>query len=73
MAILPWVELAHAQTGLMWFLGAALTIARIIYAYGVITKYSPSIRRAIGFFGTWFVYVVGSLACVYYGVIGVNF
>lgn len=66
------LELVHAQTWLVWFLGATLTIARLIYAYGVITKYGPSIGRAIGFFGTWFVYVVGSLACVYYGVIGVN-
>lgn len=67
------LELAHAQTWLVWFLGATLTIARIIYTYGVITKYGPSIGRAIGFFGTWFVYVVGSLVCVYYGVMDVIF
>lgn len=55
---------------LVWLLGATLTIARIIYAWGVIRTYGPSIGRAIGFFGTWFVYIAGSIACIYYGLIG---
>lgn len=67
------LELTGAQTGLVWFLCVTLTIARIIYAYGVITKYGLSVGRAIGFFGTWFVYVVGSLGCVYYGFTSINF
>lgn len=61
------LELMDSQTWLVWLLGGTLTLARIIYSYGVITTYGPSIGRAIGFFGTWFVYIVGSLACVYYG------
>lgn len=61
------LELMHSQTWLLWLLGVTLTVARIAYAYGVITTYGPSLGRAIGFFGTWFVYVVGSLACIYYG------
>ncbi len=64
------LELMHAQTELVWLLGVTLTVARIVYAYGVITRYGPSTGRAIGFFGTWFVYIVGSSACVYYGFKG---
>lgn len=63
------LELMQAQPWLVWLLGTTLTLARIIYAWGVIRTYGPSIGRAIGFFGTWFVYVVGSLACIYYGLI----
>lgn len=66
------LELMQAQTWLVWLLGTTLTIARVIYAYGVITKYGPSIGRAIGFFGTWFVYVGGSLMCIYYGLRGIT-
>lgn len=62
------LELMHSQTWLVWLLGGVLTLARIVYAYGVITTYGPSVGRAVGFFGTWFVYIVGSLACVYYGL-----
>jgi hypothetical protein len=51
---------------LVWLLGGTLTLSRLIYAYGIITKYGPSVARAIGFFATWFVYVIGSLACIYY-------
>lgn len=65
------LELMHSLTWLVWILGVTLTVARISYAYGVITTYGPSLGRAIGFFGTWFVYVVGSLACIYYGFQGI--
>ena len=61
------LELMQAQSGLIWLLGGALTIARIAHAYGLITKYGPSISRAIGFFLTWFVYIISSIACLYYG------
>lgn len=64
------LELMHSQIWLVWLLGGTLTIARISHAFGVITKYGPSIGRATGFFLTWFVYVVGSLACIYYGLRG---
>ncbi len=65
------LELMQSPTWLVWLLGGTLTIARIIYAYGVISRYGPSLGRAIGFFATWFVYIVGSLACIYSGFMGV--
>lgn len=64
------LELMQAQSRLIWLLGGALTIARIAHAYGLITKYGPSISRATGFFLTWFVYIIGSVACLYYGFQG---
>jgi uncharacterized membrane protein YecN with MAPEG domain len=60
------LELMQLQAGLVWLLGVTLTVARVAHAYGVITQYGPSIGRAIGFFATWFVYIVGSVACLYY-------
>jgi len=53
------LELMQSPTWLVWLLGGTLTISRIIYAYGVITRYGPSLGRAVGFLGTWFVYIVG--------------
>jgi hypothetical protein len=61
----------HSQNWLLWFLGSALTIARIAHAWGVITTYGPSPGRAFGFFLTWLVYIVGAAACVYYGFAGI--
>jgi uncharacterized protein len=46
------LELMPSPKELVWLLGGTLTIARIAYAYGVITTYGPSVGRAIGFFGT---------------------
>lgn len=60
------LELMQAPVWLVWLLGSMLTVARIAHAYGVITKYGPSIGRATGFFLTWFVYIIGSIACLYY-------
>lgn len=65
------LELMHSQTWVLWLLGGTLTVARIVYAWGVIRTYGPSVGRAIGFFATWFVYVVGASACVYYGFKGI--
>lgn len=64
------LEMMQAQGWVVWLLGGTLTIARIAHAYGLITKYGPSISRAIGFFLTWFVYIIGSIACLYYGYQG---
>lgn len=64
------LELMHSQTWLVWLLGSTLTVSRIAHAWGLIKTYGPSPGRAIGFFGTWFVYLVGASACVYYGFIG---
>jgi len=64
------LELMQVQTWLLWLLGSSITIARISHAWGLIKTYGPSPGRAIGFFLTWFVYIVGSLACIYYGFRG---
>lgn len=66
------LELAPSPAWLVWLLGGTLAIARVFHAWGLIQIYGPSPARAIGFFGTWFVYIVGSLACLYYGIIGLG-
>lgn len=66
------LELMRSPTWLLWLLGGTLTLARIIYAWGVIKTYGPSIGRAVGFFATWFVYILGSTACIYYGFVGLR-
>ncbi|MBH8551457.1 MAPEG family protein [Nostocaceae cyanobacterium CENA357] len=63
------LELMQAQTWLLWLLGSSLSAARIAHAWGLIKTYGPSPGRAFGFFLTWFVYVFGSIACIYYGVV----
>ncbi|MEG3436824.1 MAPEG family protein [Pannus brasiliensis CCIBt3594] len=65
------LEFANAPAALLWLLGSALTSGRVAHAWGLITTYGPSPGRAIGFFLTWFVYLLGSGACVYYGLTGV--
>ena len=65
------LELNGASIWLLWFLGIVLTLARIAHAWGVITTYGPSPLRATGFFLTWIVYLLGSGACLFYGVAGV--
>jgi hypothetical protein len=66
------LELMSAASWLVWSLGGLLTIARIAHAWGLVQTYGPSPGRAIGFFGTWLVYLVGSFACLYYGFTGLN-
>ena len=63
------LELMQA-TALVWLLGSTLTVARIAHAWGLIKTYGPSPGRAIGFFLTLFVYLVGAIACIYYGIKG---
>jgi hypothetical protein len=60
------LELMHSPSGLLWLLGSALTIGRVTHAWGLIITYGPSPMRAVGFFLTWFVYIVGAGACIYY-------
>lgn len=62
------LEFMQASTGLLWLLGTTLIVSRIFHAWGVIETYEPSPKRAIGFFGTWFVYIMGSAACLYYSL-----
>jgi uncharacterized protein len=64
------LELMKVSGWLLWLLGSTLTLGRIAHAWGVITTYGPSPGRAIGFFLTWFVYILGAGACIYYGVKG---
>ncbi|OKH36598.1 glutathione S-transferase [[Phormidium ambiguum] IAM M-71] len=63
------LELMQAATALIWMLGAILIVARIAHAWGLIQTYGPSPGRAIGFFGTWLVYIIGSIACLYYSIL----
>jgi uncharacterized protein len=65
------LELMSSPSWLLWLLGSTLAVARIIYAWGIIETYGPSIKRATGFFATWFVYIIGAIACIYYGFQGV--
>jgi uncharacterized membrane protein YecN with MAPEG domain len=62
------LELMNAASVLIWFLGSCLTIARIAHAWGLIKTYGPSPGRAFGFFLTWFVYLIGGGACIFYSV-----
>jgi uncharacterized membrane protein YecN with MAPEG domain len=62
------LEFMQASTYLLWLLGVTLIVSRIFHAWGVVETYGPSPKRAIGFFGTWFVYIVGSTACLYYSL-----
>jgi uncharacterized membrane protein YecN with MAPEG domain len=65
------LELMPSPIWLLWLLGSALTVGRIAHAWGLIKTYGPSPGRAIGFFLTWFVYIIGAGACIYYGVAGI--
>jgi uncharacterized protein len=62
------LEVAQAPSGLVWGLGTLFFLARIAHAIGLLTTYGPSIARAIGFFSTWMVYLIGSFACLYFGL-----
>lgn len=68
LLVLVALELMQAPAELLWGLGATLILSRIAHAWGVIQTYGPSPARAIGFFGTWLVYIVGSVACLYYSL-----
>ncbi len=59
------LELMQSSDWVVWLLGVTLTIARIAHAWGLIKTYGPSPGRAVGFFLTWFVYLVGAGACIY--------
>lgn len=64
------LELMYSPPWMLWLIGGALTIGRVAHAWGLITTYGPSPGRAIGFFLTWFVYIVGAGTCIYYGITG---
>jgi uncharacterized protein len=63
------LELMHSSSWMLWLLGSALTIGRLAHAWGLITTYGPSLGRAVGFFLTWLVYIVGAGACVYNSIV----
>jgi uncharacterized protein len=64
------LELMHSSPWMPWLLGSALTVGRVAHAWGLIITYGPSPGRAVGFFLTWLVYIVGASACIYYGILG---
>jgi uncharacterized protein len=64
------LELMNSSPWILWLIGSALTIGRVSHAWGLIATYGPSPGRAVGFFLTWFVYIVGAGACIYSGVVG---
>ena len=64
------LELMHSPPWMLWLIGSALTIGRFAHAWGLLKTYGPSPGRAIGFFLTWFVYVVGAGSCIYYAITG---
>ncbi|MDZ8024001.1 MAG: MAPEG family protein [Nostoc sp. SerVER01] len=66
------LEFMHSSPWMLWLIGSALTVGRIAHAWGLITTYGPSPGRAIGFFLTWFVYIIGAAACIYYGTSGLS-
>ena len=56
-------SLSDDSFAIVWLLGIVLTISRVTHAYGLIVTYGPSINRAIGYFGTLFVYFIGGITC----------
>ncbi|MBD2113832.1 MULTISPECIES: MAPEG family protein [Cyanophyceae] len=66
------LELMQAEAWLVWMLGITLSVARIAHAWGLIKTYGPSPGRAIGFFLTWFVYLVGAGACIYMALLALS-
>ena len=56
---------SSTSTSIVWSLGILFTIARFAHAYGVILTYGPSIGRAVGYFGTLIVFLVGGIACIH--------
>jgi uncharacterized protein len=64
------LELMNSSPWILWLTGSGLTIGRVAHAWGLIATYGPSPGRAVGFFLTWFVYIVGASACIYYGIVG---
>lgn len=66
------LELMQSPSWLVWLLGSLLTLGRIAHAWGLITVYGPSPARAIGFFLTSFVYLLGSIACVYSSIAAIS-
>jgi uncharacterized protein len=59
------LELMDSSPWVLWLIGSALTAGRVAHAWGLIATYGPSPGRAIGFFLTWLVYIVGAGACIY--------
>ncbi len=64
------LELMGSSPWILWSLGSALTVSRVAHAWGLTMTYGPSPGRAVGFFLTSWVYIVGASACIYYGIAG---
>ncbi|WP_238549122.1 MAPEG family protein [Acaryochloris marina] len=61
------LELMQAPSPLLWGLGIAYSVGRMAHAVGVMETYGPSPGRAIGYFLTLLVYLIGASACLVLG------
>ncbi|WP_010468310.1 MAPEG family protein [Acaryochloris sp. CCMEE 5410] len=61
------LELMQAPSPLLWGLGIAYSVGRMAHAIGVMETYGPSPGRAIGYFLTLLVYLIGAGACLTLG------
>jgi len=62
------VEIASAPVWLVHALGAGLTISRLAHGIGMHSSTGRSAGRAVGASLGWLVQLVGSAACIYYGM-----
>lgn len=61
------LELMQAPSSFLWGLGMTYTVGRMAHAVGVMETYGPSPGRAIGYFLTLLVYLIGAGACLTLG------
>ncbi|MDO9459287.1 MAG: MAPEG family protein [Alphaproteobacteria bacterium] len=68
LLVLIAVEMAAAPVWLVHALGAGLTVARAGHAFGISSSTGRSVGRFAGTMLGWIVLLVGSVACIYYGL-----
>jgi len=68
--IMALLEGLGAPLALVHGLGIALTVGRFSHASGLFKTLGPSKRRIFGMILTWSVFLIGGLACIYYGATG---
>ena len=66
------LELMGGSSGLVHGLGILLTVSRISHAYGILSHLGTSPGRFLGTTGTWLVYVVGAISCIYLGITAIT-
>lgn len=60
--------IAQAPPLLLWGVGLVYSVGRVAHARGVILTYGPYPGRALGFFLTMLVYLIGAGFCLYLGI-----